>query len=432
MASLALPLLALPVRAGADKPAPPPEKRVVAGTCVTDTGSLLRREAPGKPWQIVKENEKVYTGDLLLGGHDGAVDSLNGAVRAIIVGDVDGRSPLPVIETAFVLHEAKDVDLDLSLERGRIRLINLKTEGAAKVRIRVHDRGGEVTLTEPGATLSVEIYGRWPRGVPFRKEPKEGEAPAVLFNLLAINGQMDLKSPRWQLKLKAPPGHALVEGDTLDDREPAVVFLKELPPWAPERLADLGTSESGKKLLATRARFRQLALEKGISAATDEMLHSDDIAARHFAILVLVATDDLERLGDVLKTTTHQDVWETAIVALRNWIGRGPGQDQKLYHGLIEKAKVPPREAESILELLHSFGDEELTHPAVYQALINYLGSDRTSLRELAYWHLQRLVPAGRKIGYDPLASKEKRDAAIKAWHKLVPPGELPPRSSGE
>ena len=196
MAGLALPLLALPLRAAGDKPAAAPEKRVAAGTCVTDTGSLLLREAPGKPWQIVEQNKEVFTGDLLMGGHDGAVDSKDGTVRLIVVGDVDARSPLPIHETAFVLHEAKDVDFDLTLERGRIRLINLKKAGAAKVRVRVRGHGGEATLTDPGATLSVEVYGRWPRGMPFRKEPKAGEEPALLFTLLAIKGDIALKNPR--------------------------------------------------------------------------------------------------------------------------------------------------------------------------------------------------------------------------------------------
>ena len=68
----------------------------------------------------------------------------------------------------------------------------------------------------------------------------------------------------------------------------------------------------------------------------------------------------------------------------------------------------------------------------MYQVLINYLGSERVSLRELAYWHLQRLVPAGVKIGYEPLAPNEKRDAAIQAWHKLIPPGQMPPKGGGE
>ena len=124
----------------------------------------------------------------------------------------------------------------------------------------------------------------------------------------------------------------------------------------------------------------------------------------------------------------YQDVWDAGGIALRNWIGRAPGQDQRLYKLLTEKKTVPPREAEAILQLLHDFGDDDVNQPETYDALIDYLGSERLSLRELAYWHLRRLVPAGRKIDYDPLAPKEKREAGIKAWRQLVPAGELPPK----
>ena len=80
------------------------------------------------------------------------------------------------------------------------------------------------------------------------------------------------------------------------------------------------------------------------------------------------------------------------------------------------------------MQLLHGFGDDDLKQPETYEALISYLGSERLSLRELAYWHLRRLVPAGREIAYDPLAPKDKREAGIKAWRRLVPAGELPPK----
>ena len=78
------------------------------------------------------------------------------------------------------------------------------------------------------------------------------------------------------------------------------------------------------------------------------------------------------------------------------------------------------------MQLLHSFGEAELAQPETLQALVSYLGSDRTSLRELAYWHLVRLLPAGKSVGYEPLAPKEKRDAAVKEWRKLVVPARPP------
>jgi len=410
-------------RAADDKPGSAPEKRVAVATCVTDTASLLRREAPDKPWQVVKEGEEVFSGDELLGGISGAVDSKNGAVRLVVVGDVDGRAPLPVLETVFVLHEPKDADLDVTLLRGRIRLINLKKAGAAKVRLRVRDHEGEVTLTEPGATLSVEIYGRWPRGVPYRKDPKAGEEPAMSFTLLAVKGDIELKGPRRQITLKAPPGLAVLEGDTLSDPEPTAAYLKELPAWAPERLSDMASTEVGKRKEASILRWRKLAAEKGPGPATEALLASDDPLDRRFAVLLMGATDDLQHLGDALQQTKHQDVWDAAIIAVRHWIGRGPGQDQKLYKALLARM-YSPREAEGMLELLHSFGEDDLARPETYQVLISYLGSERMSLRQLAYWHLSRLAPAGKKFGYDPMAPKEQRDAAIKEWRKLELPAK--------
>ena len=59
--------------------------------------------------------------------------------------------------------------------------------------------------------------------------------------------------------------------------------------------------------------------------------------------------------------------------------------------------------------------------------LINLLGSDKRFIRGLAYWHLSRLVPEGKKLGYDPFAPQEARDAAEKKWKELIPAGKLPP-----
>ena len=73
---------------------------------------------------------------------------------------------------------------------------------------------------------------------------------------------------------------------------------------------------------------------------------------------------------------------------------------------------MPPARPPACSTCCTASADEDLAQPETYQVLINYLGSERVSLRELAYWHLERLVPGGAKIGYEPLAPKEKRDAA--------------------
>jgi hypothetical protein len=61
-----------------------------------------------------------------------------------------------------------------------------------------------------------------------------------------------------------------------------------------------------------------------------------------------------------------------------------------------------------------------------YETLIDYLLHDKLAIRQLAKWHLERLVPAGRDIAYDPAGSGEARHPAYDQWKKLVPNGKLP------
>ena len=400
------------------------ERRVAVGKCTSETASLLRREAPDKPWQVVKQNEELFSGDLLLGGAGATVESKNGAVQLTFAGDMDGTSPFPILETAVVLHENADADLDFTFDRGRVDLTNRKQKGPARVQVRIRDKSGEVVLTEPGARVALEIYGRWLKGVPFTKDPKPGEGPALAICVLALKGEIEIKGKAGHLTLKVPPGPALLMTIDLNDPDFTPQQLKELPAW----VVDEGKSERAKKIKAILAKFRKTAVDKSIPDALDQLLKSEDEFERRFAIIMTGALDDLGRMATALTTTKHTDVWDAAILALRHWIGRGPGQDQKLYKGLVEQGKLPAAEAEIVLNLLHSFGDEDLARPETYEALIDYLESDRVGLRALANWHLYRLVPDGRKIGYDPLASKEKRDQAVKEWRKLVPSGKLPPK----
>jgi hypothetical protein len=80
------------------------------------------------------------------------------------------------------------------------------------------------------------------------------------------------------------------------------------------------------------------------------------------------------------------------------------------------------------LQLLHSFGDEDLARPETYEVLIDYLDHEQLSIRYLANWHLVRLAPAGKKIEYKALDPKEKRAQAVAEWKKLIPTGKLPPK----
>lgn len=400
-----------------------PAARVEAGKCVG--GVLLRREARDKPWLFVKEGETVFSGDLLLGLPGALVDSSNGAVRITFMSDLGGRSPLPIVETALVLHANKDVDLDFTLDRGRASFTSRKEKGTATAICHVREGKGEATL-EPGASCMLEVFGRWPAGVPFKKDAKADYAPTLHLIFMVLKGEITLKLARITLAMKAPPGPAMFEWDSVHGGDPAPHRLDKLPVWA--ALDDGSKEAAARKVLL--AEFVELAKKKSLGEAVDAFLASDDPIKRRLAVKAMGALDDLERLGMALSTTKHPDVWENGVLTFRHWIGRGPGQDQRLYEGLIKMKGFTPVDADAVVQLLHSFSDAELARPELYETLIDYLSHDKLAIRGLANWHLVRLVPEGKKIGYSPMASKEDRAKAIAAWEKLVPRGKLPAETS--
>jgi hypothetical protein len=223
--------------------------------------------------------------------------------------------------------------------------------------------------------------------------------------------------------MQAPPGPALLEGDDLGDTDPVPQRLDKLPDWATVKT----DSEDFKKAKSALDRFRELARKKSVAEALEQLLKSDNATERRVAVALCGATDDLERLGHALCGAKTLDVFEASVPVLRHWIGREPGQDQRLYQSLIDKQKFSSPQAETVLQLLHGFGEDALAQAETYEGLLDLMESDPLGVRGLAHWHLYRMVPAGRKIGFDPLSSAEKRAAAVKEWRKLIPAGKLPP-----
>ena len=204
-------------------------------------------------------------------------------------------------------------------------------------------------------------------------------------------------------------------------------ILEKLPPWA-TRAGQHRSEEEEAKYKAARELFIRTAAEKGADAALDALLNSDEPIDRRVGVIACGALDRLDRLGQLFRQCKHPDLLDTAVLVLRHWISRGPGQDQKLYQGLMSKAGFTPLQAESMLQLLHGFDDEELAQPETYELLITYLTDSRLAIRALAHWQLVRLVPTGRDIAYNPLDDKDALKKAQQEWQKLVPPGKLPPK----
>jgi hypothetical protein len=410
-------------------PATPAEAHKPIGHLVTQDGTLFARRQPDKPWRMIPEKGTVESGDLLFGLPFAALETGKGAARLMFLTDLDKLSPYPILEAAVVLHDTPGFDLDFTLDRGRVDVTNLKEKGSARVRIRFHDQTWEATLEDPGTKIALELYGRWAKGVKFTTTPGPKDVPSAALAFLVRKGHVQLKHGSCEHAMSAPPGPALLHWDNSATVDEAPQKLNVLPEWAD---TDESTSERALRIKKVIEDFRQAAAKKPIEQALEEFVTSDNPNHRATGVIYMGATDNLDGLAKVLATTKYLDAWDRAVVVIRHWIGRCPGQDQIIYRGLIEKRGYTPAHAETIMQLLHSFGDEDLAQPELYKMLVRFLDQESLGIRGLAYWHLSRLVPAGKEFGYNPLDPKEKRDKARAQWKKLVEDllarGKLAPR----
>jgi hypothetical protein len=403
---------------------------VPAGRVASEPGTLLAREGDGQPWKPAAD---VHTRDTLLAlaGLKAVVETAPDGVRLALWGNLPAQSPYPLLESSVVLHDSKAYDLDLTLLGGRAIVTNARKSGAAKVWLRMPGDGWELALDEPGTEVALELYGRWPRGVPFTKDPFSAARPVSVLSLHVLKGQAEVRSAGRQHRLAAPPGPALLHWDSVGGTESGPQRREKLPVWAtehpqPDELKPLG-DVTGKYFELLQGKAPVDALRALLLSADGDRDAARAGLTREFAVLGLAATGALPLLADVLATAKDPELRETAVLALRHWIGTAPGRDLQLYAMLIGHANYPERHADTVLQLLHSPFDPK--DPATYQTLIAYLQHERLAIRELARWHLYRLVPQGAKISYDATSTPEERAKAAEAWKQLVPDGELPKES---
>jgi hypothetical protein len=404
--------------------------KATVGKCVSDAGALLRFGVAKKSWQAVGPNGPLVSGDQLLAlpGQRGELEAKDGAVRLSLVGNLPELSPAPVLECAVTLQANPEADLDFTLARGRAVVTNRREKGAARVHVRFAEHSWMLSLDE-GSSVALELYQRWPRGVPFTLKPGPEDVPGTALIVWVLKGEMSLKVPGEQYSMHAPPGPAYFRWDNLSGADAGPKRRDKLPSWAEANSED---SSKNQPLRAALEQQRRRLGDKPVQAVLVADLDGGDSASRRLAVYGLAALGDLPRTVQSLGDPKHPEVREAAFDALRQWIGKGAGGNLALYHFLTNRRKYTPSQAEIILQFLQGFSDRDRMQPETYETMIAYLQSGKLAIRQLAKWQLDQWVPEGRKIAYDPAGPQPERDRAYEEWKKLVPRGQLPPRPKAE
>jgi hypothetical protein len=404
-----------------------PEQRTEAAKAVSPAGTLLQHPNGQPTWQAVRPQQPVFSTDELLAwpGDQARIEAKSGAVQLTLWGNLPEFSSFPVLESAVVLHTDPNVDLDFTLKRGRVVVSNRANRVPARVRVRFDGQTWTLLLQEAGTEVAVERYGRWVAGSRFVAKPGPEDMPSAAVVMFVLKGQADLQTAAAQYRMAAPPGPAYFHWNNVSGADRGTGRREKIPLWAEK--GPRQTPEAQALYKAVEEQRRALA-EKPVEAALMDGLHQSDPARRQLAVDTLAAVDDLRRLADALGHEKNADLRDAAVPVLQHWIGRGPGQDTKLYQFLIQQRQYTPRQAETVLQLLHDFSIDDRDRPETYETLIGYLRHPQPAIRELAKWYLYRWVPAGRSIAYDPAGPEAQAERAYKEWKQLIPNGKLPPK----
>jgi hypothetical protein len=407
------------------------EPRVAVAKGPAGTG-LRVSQGVGEPFKRPQAGASLYSRDLLLAlpGFQADVVPNSKGVKLTLYGNLPELSDSNALESAVTLHDTSVYDLDCTLLRGRIVLTNTKKEGEAKVWLRTGLAGVQMTLHEPGDRVAVEISGRWAPGVPFSLKPGPKNRPVALWDVYVLKGKMDAKAGKNEFSMSAPPGRAYFHGDSVNGpAEEGPQPLKELPSWADPKALKAPALKMAQEVAVT---YRKIIDETDeservatlLAAAAKDKDKDRALMLRRLVVFALAAMDSVDEVAKLLNESKYAEVRQTAVIALRHWIGAGAGRDEKLYHVLIDDVRFTKGEAETLMQLLHSPFDPEQAE--TYETLIAYLNHRRQAVRELAHWHLVRLAPVGRKIPFDASAAQAVREKSAAAWEKLVPAGTLP------
>ncbi|MCS7021237.1 MAG: hypothetical protein NZU63_05355 [Gemmataceae bacterium] len=401
-------------------------RRIAVARLASAAGSLAVRPAAGTSYRPLEADGELLSTDRFVAFPSARLVSKDGKVTVDFPADLDGRTPWPVFDTAGTLHASEDVSLDLTLETGRVLVRNSAGVGAVVLRLRFWKQNWTIALENPEAQVLFDVTSRWPAGTRFRPrqegDKSERASPLASAVLLVVKGNVSVDVGGVAVALSAPPGPAELRWDSLQGPPRQPRKLEQLPAWA-ELARPL--SKQGQDLAAALDRLRTAFVHNPERALT-QFAQSDNNAERSAAWLMALAFDNLELLERHLQAPRSRAEWDLLVALLRHWLARHPHHDQDLYLILTQRIHYSDAEARIVVQLLLGFSEEDLRLPETYQVLLDYLGHERSTIRNLAAWHLVRLVPATQRFPYKPDGTQQDALRTQQQWRQLLPPDSLP------
>ncbi len=392
---------------------------------------LVQRQHDDKTWKRLAPNTGLFSTDQIvsLPGYTSEIFTTSG-VRLHLWGMMPQLTQQHqfLFESAVTLNANPKFDLDLTLERGRIYLVNAKDKGPARVRVRFDKEVWDVTLTEPECEVAIDFYKKYTPNIAWMREE-----PLALARLFLVQGKGSLHVDYQEFPTLDAAGASLVAWDNrgpgidgpVPFEEGAKLFSKSAP--VPKEANEVRESLDSVS--------KRMGEKKAVNVALREILEDGPLPQRLLSINCLGAIDAIPNLLDVLENKDEargRDRVE-AIQVLFRWAARGSEYARQLFDyttrksGILLERKYTGGEAGIVQNLLHYLGEFEVKDPDTYNLLADYLTSNKMAIRELAYWQLLLLSRGVKTIPpYNAAWDQERRNQASEKWKELVKRGELP------
>ncbi len=395
---------------------------------------LVHRQRDDKTWKRLSPNTPVYTTDELvsLPGYASEIKTDSG-IRLQLWGTLPQFTPMaitPLYESAVTLHVNSKIDLELTLERGRVYLANVKDKGPARVRLRFEKEVWDITLTEPDSEVVAELGTREPA----RNFDWKLDEPESVVKFCVLAGKAGLRREYTDFPSLHFPGPAFFHWDNRGAGFQGPAGVTEAVPDFVKEIA--ATKENGDRRDALDAISKRMGEKKPVNVALKEIMDDGVPLQRELAIFDLGSIDAIPAVLDVLDNKDEARAHDrfVAILTLYRWISRGLDYTKQLFDintrnsGILLDKKYTPNEAAIVLSLLHDFNEGERRRAETFDLLADYLTNNKMAVRELAYMHLRGLSGGLKALPpYNAAWDLDKRGQSAELFHKMVKMGELPP-----
>lgn len=387
---------------------------------------VLQRQRDTEPWSRLRPGDQVYSASPLvcLPGYRGSV-ALDSGVELLLWGNLpefDGSRP-PVLECRAMLHAPVDpLDLDVTLERGRVRISNAKTNGPARIRLRFQGEIWDLTLPDRASECCAEL-----RTSPPRSPSERGASWLGMFT----KGRVRLRAAGkdWEL----PELSRVVWGSSPRAMLPPEK-IPSLPEWWTNQLDPTRTSEEVQDICLALLDWSQWldhsedAVNTIVNRLKERVEPEDTPTAQVIGTLFLGALETIIPLVDQLDGSPCPQVRGTAFWMLQRWLSRG-GDNRAALEQELRKKGLAKATVAVVVRLLGEFTPAEWQRPETYQTLIDYLDHESALVRVLAYRQFDvQFAGVSKQVAYDPLGDAAQRRNAVAKWKRLPPPEKIPDR----